>query len=461
MNARVVFACVVTCALCLLLSAAASAQWSTPVAVGTVEGVDKAHFVPPNVSAARCGKNVVVGFTDLEPTGGNSSDGYAVSSDGGATFRDLGVLPASTTDSGFGPDQLTGQVSLACASPQLFYYASTFMPDQPQMFPCNPLCTAVSVSISRDGGVTWALPVMAASNFGDTHEISSPSIAVDPTNSLRIYVAYLDNNFATPTDFVFPGCDSSQGGPIELRLARSVDGGKTWTSVAIDHGCHLSTNPEEQGMLESPNVVVSPGGKVYLTYEFRQQTGTPTLDAKEIRFTRSLNQGQTFSAPIVVSKDAIDNARPQLAVDRTTTTFRGAVYLTWSGMPRGTSTEVLMSDSLNQGVSFSFPRSVRATSAGTQVNPVVAVDNDGQVATCYYVTGTNTPTSSSNYFYNCLTSFNHGTTWTSYQKLASSAPPGFDALTSDFLLTNDGFFTAFELPGSTTRKLVGSRSDNP
>jgi hypothetical protein len=98
---------------------------------------------------------------------------------------------------------------------------------------------------------------------------------------------------------------------------------------------------------------------------------------------------------------------------------------------------------------------------GTQVNPMVAVDNDGQVATCYYVTGTNTPTSSSNYFYNCLTSFNHAATWVSYQKLVTSAPPGFDALTSDFLLKNDGFFTAYETQSSTQRQVVGRKADNP
>jgi len=149
-----------------------------------------------------------------------------------------------------------------------------------------------------------------------------------------------------------------------------------------------------------------------------------------------------------------------LAVDRTTSAFRGTIYLTWSGKPRGTTTEVLMSDSLDQGASFSFPRSVRATSQGTQINPVVAVDNDGQVATCYYVTGTNTPTSSSNYFYNCLTSFNHAATWTQYQKLVTSAPPGFDALTSDFLLHNDGFFTAFEVSASGQSHVVGAKSDN-
>ena len=80
-----------------------------------------------------------------------------------------------------------------------------------------------------------------------------------------------------------------------------------------------------------------------------------------------------------------------------------------------------MSDSLNFGVSFNFPRSVRSTSQGTQVNPVVAVDSDGQVADCYYVATTNTPMSSTNYFYNCLTSFNHAATWAGYQKLVPVA----------------------------------------
>jgi hypothetical protein len=461
MKVRLVLACVVTCVACLLVAATGSAQWSSPTPIGVVEGVNRqAPPLPLSVSAARCGNSVVVGFSDTEPNVSNSSDGYAASLDGSKTFRDLGVLPASTADPGFGPDMLIGQVSLACASPQLFYYASTFFADRPGTFPCDPICTAISVSISTNGGVTWGLPVMAAGNFFDTHSISAPSIAVDPASLPRIYVAYIDDNDVGPFDFTFPECDSSND-VMELRLARSIDGGRTWTTGPIDHACGLSSNPETQGTLESPNVVISPGGKVYLTYEFHQETGMPGTGVNEIRFTRSVNEGQTFSPSIVVSKDAIDNARPQLAVDRTTTTFRGAVYLTWSGMPHGTSTEVLMSDSLNQGVSFSFPRSVRGISVGTQVNPVVAVDNDGQVATCYYVTGTNTPTSSSNYFYNCLTSFNHAATWASYQKLVTSAPPGFDALTSDFLLQNDGFFTAFELPGSTTRKLVGARSDNP
>jgi hypothetical protein len=464
MNVRAAWACVATCAMCLLLGGAARAQWSSPTNVGIVESV--ASF-PPGVSAgasaARCGNRVVVGFDDSESGVKNSFGGYAVSSDGGATFRDLGVLPVSTEDPGFGPDRLVGQPSLACGSSQLFYYAASFIPDRPFIAPCEqgPLCAAISVSISRDGGMTWTLPTMAAIQSGDTHSLFSPSTAVDSSSLPRIYIAYVDDNlFGPPFDYVFPECANTFE-VMEVRLARSIDNGKTWTTSAIDHACGSSTNPETQGVLESPNVAISPSGKVYITYEFHQLTGTPTPGENEIRFTRSVNQGQTFSPPIVVSKDAIDNARPRLAVDRTISSFRGAIYLTWSGMPRGTTTEVLMSDSLNQGVSFSFPRAVRGTSVGTQINPVVAVDNDGQVATCYYVTGTNTPTSSSNYFYNCLTSFNHAATWASYQKLGTSAPLGLDALTSDSLLQNHGFFTAFEQSERTQRKLLGSRSDNP
>ena len=452
MSKTVLFAFVVMCAGTLALAGRASAQWSSPIQVsGAVEPGFNGTFLG-GVSTARCGINVVVGFGDSESGNNSSFAGYAASSDGGTTFIDRGVLPnPNSFGNALGS---AGPGSVACGGQQQFYYATTLLENnQIQACPAEEgICSSISVSISSDGGQSWGLPVVVDRKNIDNHQLEFPSIATDPTGP-RVYVAYLDVN-SSPLDFSFPDC---QGSIItELRLAVSTNLGATWTSTAVDHVCDISTNPETQGVgFGPPNVLVSPGGKVYLTYEFQAYNGSPN----EIRFTRLASQA--FSTPIVVSKDAIENAGPRLAVDRTTSSFRGAIYLTWSGIPRGTSTEVLMADSLNQGVSFSFPRSVRGTSVGTQVNPVVAVDNDGDVATCYYVTGTNTPTSSSTYFYNCLTSINHAATWGSYQKLAASAPPGFNALTSDRLLLNDGFFTAFELPGTTTRKLVGSTSDNP
>jgi hypothetical protein len=271
-------------------------------------------------------------------------------------------------------------------------------------------------------------------------------------------VAYIDID---RSGFFFNDCFTTT---YSLDIAKSTDGGKTWNQyspVRIDHACDSgSSNPALVGKLRTPNIVVSPGGKVYVVAEFVGQNGNPNA----IHFLRSTDFGNTFSAPVIVSTDATNNALPQVAVDRTGLRSRGEIYLTWTGSPTGTYTDVLISDSVNFGASFSFPRPISpAPAAGTgrfQSNPVVAVDNDGQVAACYYETPTNSPTSSSVYSYNCKLSFNGAASWQS-QRVLSSAPVGFDAVTSDFLLGADGFFTPFELQTSTQRWLVARKADNP
>jgi len=457
MSVKTGFVCIAVClAGTLLVPGNASAQFGPQVKVSNVieGGVG-------GVSAARCGSNVVVGFADAEPSNANSYDGFAVSKNGGATFTDGGTLPTPPVDPNVGPATLGSNFnsplgpsnpSVTCANSNLFYYASIYHTTGNECSNQGGGCTAISVSTSTNGGTTWGLPVFASLQGEDIFEFVSPSMAVDPTNPARLYVAYIDTDI---THNFFNDCDMTS---YSTDVVQSLDGGKTWTlPMRVDHACdQFGSNPALTGTLATPNIVVSPGGKVYLTDEFVGQNGNPN----EIHFLRSTDHGNTFSAPMIVSNDAINNALPQLAVDRTTSPFRGTIYLSWSGKPRGTTTEVLMSNSLNFGVSFSFPRSVRSTSQGTQINPVVAVDNDGQVADCYYVTGANTPPSSSTYFYNCLTSFNHAATWAGYQKLFPVAPPGFGALTSDFLLHSDGFFTAFELTSSGQRHVVGESADH-
>jgi hypothetical protein len=448
---------VVVCAGALLLTGSAFGQFASQVKVSNA--VEESFF---GVSTARCGNNIVVGFGDAESGQTDSFEGFAYSLDGGKTFTDGGTLPVPPPGpQAIGSNRLgEGNPSVACSSSSHFYYASDYLSSDPI---CRGFqsCPAITVSTSTNGGKTWGLPVVVATGPGDTHDLLSPSLAVDPTRLSRLYVAYLDNNFAGPVDFGFDDCSGTPS-VIELRMGISTDGGKTWTTNVVDHACGISTDQEHQGLLATPNVLVSPGGKVYLTYEFHPQ-GSPVPVPNEIRFTRSLDAGTSFSPPITVSKDAIDNGLPQLGVDRTVSRHRGEIYLTWSGAPTGTYTDVLVSDSVNFGVSFSFPRPISpAPAAGTgrfQTNPVITVDSDGQVVDCYYSTPSNKPASSSTYSYNCAESFNHAASWVS-QRLANSAPVGFDAVTSDFLLHNDGFFTAFELQSSGHRYVFGEKSDN-
>lgn len=474
MNVQSVLKCVVACTVgSLLLAGSASAQFNRQTLVANVERGPGGQ-ISAGTSAARCGNTVLAGFGDSDSSFKNSFDGYSVSTNGGKSFRDLGVLPVSSADNfGFGGDSLgfggssdfsaTGELdlSVACSNSNILYYSSWFISgNTPDLCPGFPICAAISVSISKDAGASWTLPIIAAAGSIDSHQFKYPSIAADPANPQRIYVGYWEQNGSPiDSDFTFPDCEGNF--VTEIRVASSSDGGTTWTPPHIvDHVCDISSDPEMQGDLAGPKIAVSPDGKVYLTYEFRPFHDPNTPVPNEIRFTRSLDQANTFSTPIIASTDAINNAVPHLAVDGSNLGSRGTIYLTWSGSPTGNSTDVLVSDSVDEGVSFSFPRSISAGSqAHFQARSVVTVDNDAQVAACFYETPGNSPSSSSVYSYNCATSFNKAASWT-VQRLASSAPIGFDAVTGDFLLQNDGFFTSFELQnGSGQRRVFGQSAD--
>ena len=463
MSVKVAVKCLVAVAgAVLLFSGTASAQFSGQVKVSNaIEGSGTSQ----GVSAARCGYDIVVGFGDAEPSNPGSTAGFSVSKDNGKTFSDLGVLADPAIFFGGGDSPV-----IACSSSNLFYYAT--IRNFGDSFLCFVGCSEVALSISTNGGSKWNAPVVASSVTEDIYELHSPSFAIDPTNPNRLYAAYINNNFAGPNDY--PGCDDAN--EFILEVVTSGDGGKTWDSRAFpgsergpvniqpDHTCTgFGFDARHTGSLAAPSVVVSPTGVVYVVYEFvGVSANNVPVAPDEIRFTRSTDHGATFSAPLTVSSDAIDNALPQIAVNRTNSPRRGAIYVAWSGSPTKTYTDVLVSDSLNGGTSFSFPRPISPTpAAGSgrfQSNPVISVDNDGQVAACFYDTPTNSPTSSSVYSYNCATSFNNAATW-QVQRVVSSAPVGFDAVITDFLTHHDGFFTAFELQTNGQRHVAGELGD--
>lgn len=471
MNVKVPLIWIAVLAVAVLVwPGSAAAQWTPPVKVSdAIEGGSG------GVSAARCGSNVVVGFGDVESGQPNSWDGFAYSKDGGRTFTDGGTLPIppenpdAISASFLGPNgpfmgSGPGNPVVACSNSSRFYYASVYT----DFNDCPELpCTSISVSASNDGGQTWGLPVVASKQSADIYLFGWPSMAVDPTNPSRLYVAYINNNDVNPFDFGDCPGEAFGFGTTILEFTSSSDGGKTWSQRRqLDHSCPVvfSTTPPS-GTLMTPNVVVSPDGIVYLTYALAGIVNPQQQTPNEIRFMRSIDSGNTFSAPQIVSTDAVNNAAPKLAVNRTFSPHRGNIYLTWPGSPAGTYTDVLVSESLDHGLSFSFPRPISPTPAAnvgrTQANPVIAVDEDGQVQDCFYDTGSNAPTSSSVYSYNCATSFNYTATWQNH-RVVSSAPAGFNALTADFLRHHDGFFTAFELQNSAGQKHVaGQTSDNP
>lgn len=438
-------------------------------------------FTQSETSSAWCGNTVVAGYNDsgafLRTEGVNfnaawSFNGISVSANGGKSFTDLGLLNPGVDPLNF----LSGDPTITCSSPSQFYYSSIFATATPPDVNGfrNPL-SAVSVSASFNGGVTWGNPASAIAKDGFSHGLDKPWMALDPTNPQRLYVTYTD------FDFSFPATGAcANDSRIAIELVKSDDGGATWSApYVIDEECGASFNG-----VQGSNVLVSPGGKVYVAYEF-----FPGLTPNdEIHFRTSTDHGKTFGKAVVVSSEVVPNGAggllqggfrnnefPQLAVDRSTGSSRGTIYVVWSdgrnnqvidiASPTGTYAypDVLISKSTNFGGSFSSPTAVSPVSGNFTGNgrdqffPGVAVDKNGHVGVCYYDRREDPNNTLIDRY--CSVSTNGGATWTEQQVSSSGWLPlhssdqvinsvyigDYDALTSDFLLGSSGFFGTFEI----------------
>jgi len=197
--------------------------------------------------------NIVINPTDLNNvvTSANEyridGDEVYVSKDGGKTFKDV-VLPGRTGATGgqgvfarvgscgdpvlaFGPDGTLYYVGLNCN----FRKGST--------------ASGVAVSVSHDGGTTWGEPKMV--HFTDPNELFNDKdwITVGPDGT--VYVTW--------TRFKSHGAlQGFAGSPIVISASR--DGGNTWSDFTkVSDGSH----PFNQGS----QVVVAPDGTVYVAYE--------------------------------------------------------------------------------------------------------------------------------------------------------------------------------------------------
>ena len=437
-------------------------------------------FTQSETSSAWCGNTIVAGYNDsgafLRTAGVNFAGAWSFSSasyshDGGKTFVDIGFLnPGPTGPTASSPNFIAGDPVVACSSPSQFYYTSIFASGQDSG---GNFFNGVAINTSANGGQTWSDPVAAvAKDF--SHGIDKPWLAVDPTHPMRLYVTYTD------FDFSFPATGTCANDfRIAIELVASADGGSTWGApVVIDEECGASSNG-----VQGSNVLVGPDGKVYVGFEF-----FPVTPDNEIHIRTSADHGQTFGALVVITNAVVPNGAggvlqggfrnnefPQLAIDRTHKSSRGTLYVAWSDgrnnqvvdISSFTGTyaypDVLVAKSTDSGQTFTNPTTVSPTPANfdgagrDQFFPGIAVDEDGKVGICYYDRRGESDNSVIDRF--CSVSRNHGASWTEQRVSSSNWLPmhasdglinlfyigDYDALTSDFLLRNDGFFGTFEI----------------
>jgi hypothetical protein len=449
-------------------------------------------FTQSETSSAWCGDTIVAGYNDsgayLRTAGVNFLGAWSFSSasyshDGGRTFVDIGFLnpgPTGPTANNF--NFIAGDPVIACSSPSQFYYTSIFASGQDSG---GNFFNGVAINTSSNGGQTWSEPVAAvAKDF--SHGIDKPWLVVDPTNAKRLYVTYTDFDFSFPTTGT---CANDARFAIEL--VASADGGSTWGApVVIDEECGASLNG-----VQGSNVLVGPDGKVYVAFEF-----FPVTPDNEIHIRTSADHGQTFGAPVVITNAVVPNGAggllqggfrnnefPQLAIDRSGKASRGTLYVAWSDgrnnqvvdISSFTGTyaypDILVAKSTDSGQTFSSPTTVSPTPADfdgagrDQFFPGIAVDKDGHVGVCYYDRREESDNSVIDRY--CSVSRNQGASWNERRVSSSEWLPmhdadglintvyigDYDALTSDFLLGDDGFFGTFEIQTNGNADVFGKK----
>jgi hypothetical protein len=130
-------------------------------------------------------------------------------------------------------------------------------------------------------GVRVPFENFSHANFGQERLVASNlSIAVDPTNSSRVYIAWAD----------FPGGVP----PYTLHVRRSDNRGATWTGDLIT--ISNATNPA---------LAVNSVGKVAFLYQQNTPTGAPLANQRwETHVRRSTNQGGSWNDLVLANTPA-------------------------------------------------------------------------------------------------------------------------------------------------------------
>jgi hypothetical protein len=320
------------------------------------------------------GSNVVVAYNDdgqfTYPTPLHPNDtGYSLSTNGGGTFTDEGGPPPD------GPYWPAGDPALARSSNTgtIFLSENSFNLNTVND-PTGGHGETVLIQRSTNNGATFSAPIVGTPGFvPGVDEADKPWIAVDNYPGPGFGNVYLVETETTST-----------GAHEGTFFTRSTDDGQTWGPS----GGVLIGNKADWGAF----VTVGPDHTVYV---FSWNSNNPS---ENIQMTKSTDQGQTFSQPVIVTKLNNTNgllgdldltysntnsssfrttAFPQAAVNSVT----GDIYVVYNDQNKnktGDKANIFFTMSTDGGNTWSNPLQVNDDATTTdQWQPAIALTPDG------------------------------------------------------------------------------------
>ncbi len=307
----------------------------------------------------------------IDDTANTSSIFFAKSTDGGSSFSKPLNLASS---------HVAGADNVKIVQSKDNIYAVW------QSYSANK--SAVYFSKSADGGATFVTPI----ELNDvTQDSAFPQIAVSGSH---VYTVWLQRTTGDVTNVVFSKSDDSGSsfskpveitrhsgnsglpqlaaagnevylvwednslGNFEVFLDKSTNDGTTFT-VPVN----VSNDTGDSG---TPQLIVS-GQNLYLVW----MDNTP--GNFDVMFSKSVNDGLTFSRPVNISGNAADSGYPQFTVSG------NSIYATWTNEISGNNYDILFAKSSDGGATFASPVNI-SNDVGASGWPQIAVDGNVYVS---------------------------------------------------------------------------------
>ena len=195
---------------------------------------------------------------------------------------------------------------------------------------------------STDGGVSFSSPLPLSTNTSGSY---GPQLAVDANGN--IFVVWEDD-FSTRAHVSF---------------SRSADKGATFSTP------QLNLSKDSTGNSTAPMIALDGGGNINVVWV----DDSPGYFA--IFFTRSSDNGTTFSTAKGISNTSGDSANPQLAVDASNN-----VHVVWQhNTPQVFNSDIFFARSADGGATFTNPPLNLSANPGNSTNPWLAVDSAGNL----------------------------------------------------------------------------------